>query len=103
VTEVCTDSGYSDDRLKEIERWLSAHFYLMRDQAVASERAGDVSVSYQFKISLFLSQTKHGQTAMILDTAGNLAQLSKRMEEGEGGSVSITWMGEDYDSEEDES
>ncbi len=103
VTELCTDSDYTDDRLTIIETWLSAHFYQVYDQAVANEKAGSVSVGYQFKIELNLFQTKYGQTAMLLDTAGNLAALSKRIEDGEPAGVSIIWMGEDYDTEESDS
>jgi hypothetical protein len=102
VTELCTDSDYTDARLAIIEAWLAAHFYVLRDQAVDTEKAGSVSVKYQYRIGLMLQQTKQGQTAMILDTAGNLAALSKRAEEGEAATVSISWMGEDYDSEEDD-
>lgn len=102
VTELCTDSGYTDARLTLIETWLAAHFYLIRDQAVAMERAGSVQVQYQYKIGLFLSQTKHGQTAMMLDTAGNLAAASKRMEDGEASTIQFTWMGTDYDTEDDD-
>lgn len=101
VTELCVDSGYTDGRLTMIESWLAAHLYLMRDQAVAQERAGPVGVMYQYKIGLMLQQTKQGQTAMMLDTAGNLAALSKQMEQGEASAISIGWMGEDYDTEDD--
>jgi len=101
VTELCTDSGYTDARLVLVETWLAAHFYLIRDQAVAMEQAGSVQIQYQYKIGLNLAQTKHGQTAMILDTAGNLAALSKRVEDGEPAGISMTWMGEDYDTEDD--
>lgn len=102
VTELCTDSDYSATRLTLIETWLAAHFYLMRDQLVGTERAGPVQVTYSTKIGLGLKQTKHGQTAMLLDTAGNLAQHDKRIEEGEAATVSFSWMGEDYDTEDDE-
>lgn len=98
VTELCVDSDYSDARLTMIETWMSAHFYKIRDQAVADEKAGDVGVSYQYKIDLVLFETTYGQMAMALDTAGNLAQLSKRIEEGESASVSIGWLGKDYDT-----
>ena len=101
VTELCTDSDYADDRLTEIERWLSAHFYHIDDQHVADEKAGDVSVSYQYKVDLALNQTKYGQQAMLLDTAGNLAQLNKRILEGESPTVTIAWMGKDYTSDDD--
>lgn len=101
VTELCTDSDYTDARLTYIETWLAAHFYLIRDQAVAMERAGSVQVQYQYKIGLMLAQTKHGQTAMALDTEGNLAALSKRLEEGEPAGIEFTWLGTDYDTEDD--
>jgi len=96
VTELCTDSDYVDARLKEIERWLSAHFYQIRDQAVGDEKAGSVAQSFQYKIDLILNQTKYGQMAQLLDTAGNLAQLSNRIQDGESASVSVGWMGHDY-------
>lgn len=102
VTECCTDSDYTVTRLAMIEAWLSAHLYLMRDQAVASERAGDVSVNYQYQIGLNLQQTKYGQTAMMLDTAGNLAALSKRIEAGKHSAINVSWLGKDYSTEEAE-
>ena len=102
VTELCSDSEYTSTRIDMICVWLSAHFYLIRDQAVASERAGDVGVNYQYQIGLNLQQTKQGQMAMTLDTAGNLAALSKRIEEGKSSSIHIGWLGTDYDTEEED-
>lgn len=98
VTEVCTDSDYTDARLIIIETWLAAHFYKLRDQAIASEKAGDVAVKYQHQIGLGLHQTKQGQSALMIDTAGNLASLSKRMEQGESPSASFFWTGENYNT-----
>ena len=95
VTELCTDSDYTDARLKMIEGWLAAHFYLMRDPAISTEKAGSVNVQYQYKIGLQLAQTKQGQTAIMLDTAGNLAALSKKTERGRSAKVSATWAGTD--------
>ena len=103
VTELCTSSSYSDTRLEMIEAWLAAHFYLMRDQAVDTAKAGSVSVKYQYKIGLQLAQTKQGQTAMMLDTAGNLANLSKKIERGRSATAGVTWAGTDlYEESEAE-
>lgn len=102
VTELCLASGYSTTRLKIIESWLAGHFYTMRDQQVANEAAGSVRVSYQYDIGRNLQQTKYGQTAILMDTAGNLAALSKRAEEGKTGSVGVAWLGEDYDTDEED-
>ena len=102
VTELCTDSGYTETRLTLIETWLAAHFYGIRDQQVSREQAGSVSVAFQFKIALHFNQTKQGQTAMLLDTAGNLAQLNKRIEDGEVPKIHMSWLGTDLDTEDDD-
>lgn len=93
VDDVCTDSGYSSTKLELIERWLAAHFYAIRDMRTAQEVAGSVSQSFQFKLGLNLANTMYGQQAMLVDTAGNLAALSKRMEKGKKQSVGVTWLG----------
>lgn len=92
VTEVCVPLEYSDTRLELIERWLSAHFYKIRDQSVASEKAGPVAASYQHKVDLLFMQTKEGQMAMSLDTKGGLARLQKALEEGRI-KPGISWLG----------
>ena len=102
VTELCTDSDYTDERLVIIETWLAAHCYSVRDKAIAQERASSVQVQYQTKIGMFLAETTHGQMAMTIDSAGNLAALSKRMEDGEPATIQFSWMGTDYDTDEDD-
>lgn len=96
VTECCSDSGYSTTRLAQIETWLAAHFYAIRDPRAVSEKAGSVSTDFQFKTNLQLFQTRYGQTAMLLDTGGGLAALSKRTEKGRAQTVGVTWLGSDY-------
>lgn len=103
VTDVCTGSSYSSTKLELIERWLSAHFYAIRDPRAESEKAGSVGAKYFGKVGLNLSVTRYGQMAMVLDTAGNLAALSKRMEDGLSTSVGVTWLGtEDETPSEDD-
>ena len=83
VTELCTDSGYSDVRLELIERWLSSHFYDInrpRTQSEAVTGSSGVQESFErVKVDLGLHNTKYGQTAMFLDTAGNLAALTNTL------------------------
>jgi hypothetical protein len=83
VTDVLGDSGLSDDRLKEIERWLAAHFVAMKDggaRAVEEEvgrsrrRMGEATRQI---LGQGLKLTRFGQQAMILDTTGKLAELGK--------------------------
>jgi len=74
-----TDSsvGHDDDTLKEIERWLAAHFAAIKDMRVAREQAGPVSEAKQYKVGLNLQVTVYGQQAILLDNSGTLAQLSE--------------------------
>ncbi len=98
VTECCVAAGYADERLELIERWLAAHFYAIRDLRVAQEQAGPVNESFQYRVGLNLNVTVFGQQALALDTAGTLAILSKRTEEGKGvPKVGVTWAGKDRD------
>lgn len=101
VTELCSDSNYTSTRLELIERWLSAHFYAVRDPRPTSESAG-VSVSYAISIGQNLSLTTYGQQAMLLDTAGNLAALNNRTSKGSKVTPGISWLGKDLDATETE-
>jgi hypothetical protein len=102
VTECCEDAEYTATRLELIERWLSAHFYAVRDQRASSETAGRVSESKQTKVDLGFDVTVYGQQAMRLDTAGGLAALDKRTQKGKVAAVGMTWLGTDYDEDEAE-
>lgn len=94
VTEVCVPAGYTAERLELIERWLAAHFYRSRDPAISYEVAGPTAATYQYKVGLYFANTSYGQMALTLDTAGGLAALSKRMEEGKGSTkAGISWLG----------
>lgn len=83
VTDQLTGKGLSNKRLKEIERWLSAHFMGLIDRAegqVERERIGDTEVAY-FKSSSDnargFGMTRFGQAAMTLDTTGTLASMGR--------------------------
>lgn len=95
VTEKLSDVGLSNDLLKEIERWLAAHFIYASNPTYSStdtkakgpvtfERVGETARSYgnimqQIRISLgVLSSTVYGQQALILDMSGTLASLGKK-------------------------
>ena len=70
--------GYhSDERLELIERWLSAHFYAIRDPRRQQEQAGSVQETFAIRVALRLDQTPYGQQAIVLDTSGTLARMNK--------------------------
>jgi len=89
VTKIGTD--LEEATLKEIERWLSAHFIAIRDMRSSMEKAGSVSQSFQHKVDLNLSNTMYGQQAMMLDTTGKLLAISK----GKTGSSLVTTINPD--------
>ena len=97
VTSRCVDlyttAVYSDETLELIERWLAAHFYLIRDRRAKSESMGGASASYHDAGRIGLESTEYGQMAMALDTAGGLAALNKMMNNGGVTSASIQWLG----------
>lgn len=89
VDIVAANASFSDDLLQQIETWLSAHIYTIRDPRTTSERAGPVSASYQSAVALGLNTSHYGQMAMILDTSGTLRGLSLGRKKAQ-----VTWLGE---------
>ncbi len=72
---VITDalSGYSLNAamLKEIERWLSAHFLACtRAQQAQAEGADGANITYQGQTGMGLDATFYGQQVKILDPTG---------------------------------
>lgn len=77
-----------ESQLKEIERWLSAHFVSIKLMRAARESAGSaagrVGIDYQYKVGFDLRNTMYGQAAITLDTTGTLKAMTD--EKGDGGS-----------------
>ena len=78
VTAKLSSEGLDDDILKEIEKYLAAHFASLKDPRVAQEKIGDVAVTYEGKTGLGLDGTKYGQTVKMLDTTGILSSMGKK-------------------------
>jgi hypothetical protein len=76
INATLADTDLTEAVKTEIERWLSAHFVAIRDQRAAAEKAGSVSVNYQYKLGTNLQCTMYGQQACMIDTTGILAGLS---------------------------
>ena len=71
----------SEDELKQIELYLSAHLIALTDGTArqsTSEKLGDASVSYGGSLGEGLNYTQYGQTVKMLDRCGVLASLGKR-------------------------
>lgn len=82
ANEVVTDKlGVTDLsalRLKEIERWMAAHFIAQSELQVASESISKASVTYLAKnYGEGLSSSTFGQVCISLDTTNTLVDLAK--------------------------
>ena len=86
-----SDSLLNAASLLEIERWLSAGLYAIRDQAYTSKKSGDASAVFQTGMSQpgFLNQNDYLRTAMALDVTGYLAKLNR----GQTAEATMEWVG----------
>lgn len=80
----------STGELEMVERWLSAHFYVQSDQALASKATAGSSGSFQGQYAMYLENSKYGQTAMAIDSSGCLAAIAAGSDRRV---ASLTWLG----------
>lgn len=81
VTDVCAGSGYAEDLLLEIERWLAAHFLCLRDPRVVEEDLGIGRWKYEAGAAPSaegLRATRYGQQVLMLDYRGNFASIASQ-------------------------
>ena len=79
VTQQLGSEGLGDALLKEIERWVAAHFVAAKEKQVKSETIGGVSQSYQTgSAPAGLGTTVYGERALMLDPTSRLAQMGLR-------------------------
>ena len=78
--------------LKEIEKWLAAHYVSLRDRQPTKITMGDTSHTYGGKTGMGLSYSRYGQMALVLDSTGTLASSGRRKASATylGGTVSST-------------
>jgi len=86
------DGKSRDEKLAEIETWLAAHFYAMRDPRVVSEGAGPVNATYQSAVALRLMSSQYGQMACTLDETGYLEAVNSGRPGGPR-KVGVFWGG----------
>ena len=82
------NSELTDALLIQIEKWLAAHFYAIRDPQPQEEKTENASAIHQGKTELGLDGTHWGQQAVRLDVTGTLAQLNRTKHR-----VSTQWLG----------
>ena len=88
-----TEGELSDAELIEIETQLAAHFYsVQRDPQYQSKSTNGASGSFQGATGYGLQATHFGQTAMFLDTTGNLTKRNLEAQQGKR-VATTTWLG----------
>ena len=90
VTSWLETAGLTDETLKEIERYLSAHVLSVQDQRTKSVGVDVLSESYQGQWGMGLNGTSYGQMAILLDTSGTLGKIAKN---GYSKSASLNMIG----------
>lgn len=77
VSENLAGLGLSDDRLKQIELYLAAHFVAVTEErgGLKSKKIGEASEGYAISGRGF-SLTRFGQQAIDFDTSGTLKGIS---------------------------
>lgn len=91
VSSQDSNSLLNANALEQIELWLAAHFYAIRDPQPAEGMVGGrdgASAVFQGKTDMRLESTQWGQQAMLLDLTGTLAQLQRTKRR-----VSMSWLG----------
>ena len=76
--------GYTEDELKELERWLAAHAVALAPpsgwsvQGASQMKEAQLSLTLGGQYGMRLESTRYGQQALMLDQCGVLATLGKR-------------------------
>lgn len=86
---IAKDKTLSSTRLELLERWLSAHFYVMSDQPYTEKETGQSRGVFQGKTGMYLEASKYGQMAVTMDSSGCLFAIAS----GERKKVTMFWMG----------
>lgn len=82
VTEELGNSDLSEDRLKQVELYLAAHFQTLatREGPLAAQTVGETSERYHNIYAAGLRSTRFGQQVILLDTTGAMAEMAARAE-----------------------
>lgn len=92
ISTADTDSLLSSAELTQIEIYLAAYLYAIRDPQKSNEKTGKASQKFQGTTAMFFEANHWGQTAMLLDVTGYLTGLNDQAKKGPK-KVGIAWGG----------
>jgi len=98
AVDAANEACLAATELTQIEVWIAAHFYAVRDPQLKTKKTGDASGTFRGSDDMFLSSTLHGQTAMLLDKTNWLAKRDKEAKEGLSKTATVNWGGTEYSS-----
>ena len=79
VTRIVAPLISDEATLKEIERWLAAHFVAIHDPRLISRKVSDASDEYESaRKGQGLMATKYGQQVLALDPTGKLSIIGSK-------------------------
>ena len=79
VTNAFANKSVDASILKEIERWLSAHFATVLEPSVLEEEHDEAKLKYALpKMGDGLQASMYGKMALSLDPVGALLEIGKR-------------------------
>lgn len=89
VVECATRKGITISSTEQelLQRWLTAHLYVMSDQNYKARSTLRASGQFQGDTGMYLEASKYGQTAVLLDPSGCLNAIGTRAR------ASIFWGG----------
>jgi hypothetical protein len=93
VQAQCATQPYTATELKEIERWLAAHFVMLQNPQYMSERLGDEGYTRALQVGFGISMTSFGQSALTLDYLGGLARIDYHVSRGKRAKATINHLG----------
>lgn len=101
VNEVIGTS-LSDTMKEKVERYLAAHFIAITDPRIKAEQVKTLRNEYQVKLSDGLGITHYGTLAMTMDTSGKLSAWNQNVINGSLQTPSVTFLGTDLETLEEE-
>jgi len=86
-----TSGELSDDVLKDIETYLSAWLYSLRDQPFMSKNTGRSGATFQGEMGKYFELNYYGQAALMMDTTGRLRTYQEQKTRAK-----VLWLGTNY-------